>query len=208
MSVVQILDRVTEWAQNAICSKITLKVPPDDDAAPTDEGYEHTRVNPTAFTLFVPTKEKLPPSVISPMPSVCVRFLEGSDDLSDGSGSIGIQLCFSAFNPGTHSADVFLPQEGEKNRFRQWRGPEADATFIRNSGGWRDIWNFVDIALSEVESVTEISGYRIDRSTPVKFGPLSEQEAIPDFYPFWFAWVSFSLSYPITRNVRGFENLL
>ena len=66
----------------------------------------------------------------------------------------------------------------------------------------------VDIALREVESVTNIDGLVIDRSVPVKFGPFTEQESIPDFYPFWFAWVSFSVSYPITRNIRDIENLL
>ena len=56
--------------------------------------------------------------------------------------------------------------------------------------------------------MTNIDGLVIDRSVPVKFGPFTEQESIPDFYPFWFAWVSFSVSYPITRNIRDIENLL
>lgn len=66
---------------------------------------------------------------------------------------------------------------------QQWTGPEAEEYFDRNGDGWRDAWNFVDIALREIESRTNIAGYEIDRSTPVKFGPLTEQEAIPDFTP-------------------------
>ena len=65
-----------------------------------------------------------------------------------------------------------------------------------------------DIAIREIESVTHIDGLVIDRSVPVKFGPLTEQEAIPDYYPFWFAWVSFALQYPLSRNVEDLSKYL
>jgi hypothetical protein len=208
MSVVNILDRLTKWAQISICNKIQLKVPPDDETSPTDEGYKYERMKPTAFTLYVPTKEKLPPEIISPFPSVCVRFMEGSDDITDKKGNIGIQLCFSAWNPGTHGKDVLIPSETDKLTLKRWTGEEAKQYFQRNSEGWRDVWSMVDIALREIESVTNIDGLVIDMSKPVKFGPLSEQDAIPDYYPFWFAWVSFYVTYPITRNIRDLENLL
>jgi hypothetical protein len=59
-----------------------------------------------------------------------------------------------------------------------------------------------------VESATHIGEYTIDRATPVKFGPLTEQESIPDFYPLWFAWVSFRVTYPLRRNIKEIQNLL
>ncbi len=208
MAVVTILDSVTDWVRKNICSQIRLKVPPADEQAATDAGYEYNRVNPAAFTLFVPTKEKLLPPVISPIPSVCVRFIEGTDNLAGDSGSIGIQLCFSSWSTGTHGEDILLPDPDNPKKAHQWTGEEADAYFKRNGDGWRDAWNFVDIALREIESRTEIAGFAIDRSVPVKFGPLTEQEAIPDYYPFWFSWVSFTLSYPLRRNIRNIESLL
>ena len=70
MAVVTILDGVTAWVREKICSQIRLKVPPADAQAATDAGYEYKMVTPAAFSLFVPTKEKLPPSVISPIPAV------------------------------------------------------------------------------------------------------------------------------------------
>ena len=202
MTVVCVLDALTKWARENICPKILLKVPPDNDKDAEDAGYEYQLTHPAAFTLYVPTKEKLPPGILSPMPSVCVRFVEGADNLSNSKGSIGVQLCFSAWDPGTHGQDELFP-----NPDGTYRKGEA-GTFSRNGDGWRDVWNMVDIALLEVESVTNIDGLVIDRSVPVKFGPFTEQESIPDFYPFWFAWVSFSVSYPITRNIRDIENLL
>ena len=208
MTVVRIIDTITEWVRDTICPQIKLKVPPDSETDATDQGYEYQLVNPAAFSMYVPTKEKLPPDIPSPFPSVCVRFMEGADDLGRYEGNIGIQLCFSAWDPGTHSKDILIPNPDNGLEFRQWTGEEAEAYFKRNGDGWRDVWNMVDIALRELESVTNIGGLVIDRSTAVKFGPLTEQEAIADFYPFWFAWLSFSVQYPVTRNIRDVEEFL
>lgn len=202
MTVVGVLDTLTDWARENICTKIKLKVPPDSETEADDAGYEYRRVNPAAFTLYVPTKEKLSSPGLSPIPSVCVRFLEGQDDMGKGSGGITVQLCFSAWDPGTHGQDELFPN-GD-GTYREGKG----GIFWRNGDGWRDAWNFVDIALREIESVTNIDGIVVDRSVPVKFGPMTEQESIPDFYPFWFAWVSFAVQYKITRNIREIENLL
>ena len=122
MAVVTILDGVTDWVREKICSQI-LKVPPADEQAATDAGYEYQLVTPAAFPLFVPTKEKLPPSVTSPIPSVCVRIQEGVDDLTDSTGSIGVQLCFSTWDPGTHGADVLKPVPGDSMRIQQCTCP-------------------------------------------------------------------------------------
>ena len=205
MSVVKILDDVKAWAEEEICSKIQLKVPPEGDE-PNDRDYDHTLTNPVAFAMYVPTKDKLPPKIKSVFPSVCVRFLEGADNMRDKEGGIGIQLCFSAWDPGLHGSDLLLPQADGSHR--RWTGPEANDFFQRYGEGWRDVWNFVDLALRAVESATHIKGHEIDISTDVKFGPLIEQEAIADYYPFWFACVSFRLKYQLRRNIKDLKQYL
>lgn len=208
MTVVHVLDTLTEWARREICPKIELKIPPADEKEANDAGYEYRRANPVAFAMYVPTKEKLPPGILSPIPSVCVRFLEGTDDMTNSTGNIGVQMCFSTWNPGTHGKDVILPNQENAMEPKQWTGPEADAYFRRHGEGWRDVWNFVDIARREIERVTNIDGILVDRATPVKYGPLTEQEAIPDFYPLWFAWVSFAVKFNNTRAINGVEKFL
>ena len=52
------------------------------------------------------------------------------------------------------------------------------------------------------------SEYTIDKVAPVKFGPLVEQDVITDYYPFWFAWISFKVNYNLRRNVADFQKLL
>ena len=205
MSVVRVIDTLTEWAKENICEKIKLKVPPLNEEA-NDAGYEYELATPAAFGMYVPTSEKLPPNVKSPFPSLCVRVIKGQDNLSEGEGFVNVQLCLSTWDTGLHGKDIFHP-DGEKS-FKRWTGADADAYFKRNGDGWRDAWNFLDIALRAVESVTNIGGYVIDRNTPIEFGPLTEQESIPDLYPFWFAWVSFRVNYPLVRYVKDSENFL
>ena len=207
MTVVDIIDTITGWVEKTICPQIKLKVPPDSEIDATDQGYEYQLANPTAFSMYVPTKEKLPPNVVSPFPSICIRFMEGADDIGSFRGNIGIQFCFSAWDPGLHRKDVLIPDKDNCLEYHQWSGKEAEAYFRRTGDGWRDVWNMVDICLRELENVTNINGIVIDRSTAVKFGPLAEQEAIPDYYPFWFAWVSFSVQYPVVRNLGDVEDL-
>ena len=205
MTIVNILDDVTEWARENICSQIELKVPPKG-TGPNDDDYDYKTAHPVAFTMYVPTEDKLPKDIPSAFPSLCVRFLEGEDDLSNMKGTLGIQLLLSVWNPGTHSSDLFVPQQDELFSWQAQK--DGNVKFDRNGDGWRDIWNFTDIAVRAVESVTNISGYKIDRSVPVKFGPLTEQEAISDYYPFWFTWVTFQLTYPLLRKIENVQEFL
>ena len=205
MSIVKILDDVTAWAKRNICSKIVLKVPPANGEA-NDHDYDYKTANPVAFTMYVPTEDKLPKNIPSAFPSLCVRFIEGENNLSNMKGTIGIQFLLSVWNPGTHSEDVYVSQQGDP--FNWVADLSAGEQFERNGNGWRDIWNFTDIAVQAVESVTNISGYEIDRSVPVKFGPLTEQEAVPDYYPFWFSWVTFQLTYPLLRKIENVQEFL
>lgn len=204
MSVVHLIDTLTEWARQNVCERIKLKVPPANEEDAVDEGYAYELATPVAFPMYVPTSEKLPPGIHSPFPSLCVRFVTGQDEPASGSGYVDVQFCFSTWNPGTHGKDILVPTEKDA---LHWRTDGAQ-TFQRNAEGWRDAWNFVDIALRAVESVTAIGRYAVDRSTPVKFGPLTEQEAIADLYPLWFAWVQFRVYYPLVRNNAEYQDLL
>lgn len=210
MSVVTTIDDVVAWVQENICPKVQLKVPPETENDPMDEEAAATYqlVQPAAFALYVPTSEKLPPGVISRIPSICVRVIEGEDDVKMREGTIRLQLAFSTYDPGTHGKDIFRPDDEKPGEVRQWQGPDADAFFRRNGDGWRDAWNMVDVSLAEIERAPTIGGLRLDMSQPVAFGPLKDQEGIPDFYPFWFAWVEFSLIRKLMRHTGEYDNLL
>ena len=73
MTIVQSLEKITDWLQTNVCDKIKLKAPHDDDVKIYEE------VNPVAHTLFQPGKSKAPPQTKYQIPSVVVQLIDGAD---------------------------------------------------------------------------------------------------------------------------------
>lgn len=210
MSIVNTLDKVVAWTQREICEGTKLKMPPDGDgdACPNAEEYRYREVTPACFPLFMPTQEKLPPKVLAPFPSIVVRILKGEDDTINGTGKLSMDMCFSTWNPGTYGKDILVPKEGESGTFQKLPDEEAEGIFRIYENGWRDVWNWVDKAVRALESTTNMAGIPIDHTVPVTYGPLQEQEGIPDFYPLWFAWVGFTVKLPLMRHDSELERFL
>lgn len=208
-TVVEVIDLITEWAKAEICSKIRLKMPPKDDKESNSEGYDYTQIEPACFPFFFPSKDKLPPSIQSPFPALCVRIIEGSDDLTANASSIVIEFCFSTWSTGTHGKDILIPDKENNLHFKEWNNKEAEQYFISNFGGWRDCWNWVDIALRAVRnSATIKEKVQIDRNTPVTYGAYTDQEDTIFNYPFWFAWLRFAVKRPLIKNIKEYNDLL
>jgi len=203
MSIVDNIDKIADWVKEKICKGVLLKLPPDYDEenAQDDENYEYKLVEPTVFKLYIPTKDKLLPINNFLTPSVCVRLLHGIDFRDKG--NMSVQLLFSTWSAGDHNKDVFhLNKKDNKNYFNL-----DENSYDRNSEGWRDVWNFVDKTLRTLEESEKIGTLRIMKEKGIEFSPIKEQEAIPDFYPFWFACIEFSVEYNILRN-KDFNDLL
>lgn len=199
--IVTVIDSLTEWAKEHICKKIQLKVPPDNTAA-NDAGYSYTLENPEAIPMYLPPGDKLPKGIRFVHPSLCVRFLKAGDSVAKDEGYVDVQFLFSVWDPGQHGEDLYLPNDDGSYR------KQADPGFEKGSSGWRDVWNFVDIARRALESVSSIDGIEIDKMTDIEYGPITEQEAIVDFYPFWYSWLSFRVTYPLMRNNEDLEQYL
>ena len=199
--IVSVIDDLTKWAKENICNKIRLKVPPENDEA-MDAAYSYQLENPEAVPMYLPPSDKLPNGIRFAYPSLCVRFLKAGDSVAKGEGYVDIQFLLSVWNPGDHGKDVYLPNGDGTYR------KQDDPDFAKGSSGWRDVWNFVDIARRALESVTNIEGLNIDKGTDIEYGPITEQEAIVDCYPYWYSWLSFRLTYPLMRNNEDTEKYL
>ena len=206
MSIVNTLDRIAAWIESEICPHINLKVPPDHYSDEDANGYAYKTANPAVFIQFFPPKDKIPVGVISEHPGICVLCTGGEEGRNEGKADI--QLTFSSWDPGVHGKDIFIPEKSDPLHLKRWSGKEAESYYERSYEGWRDAWNAVDIALRKIESVTNIDGLLIDTNTPIKYGPIQQQGAVVDFYPLWFAWIGFSIRYPILRNIEGLEEFL
>lgn len=111
MSIVNSIETVRDWLTAEVCPLVKLKLP--DDKA-TDASYPYKLVNPAAFSLFVPSKDRTPPNIAAPIPSVCVQLVQGDDRLIRSARSVKIRLLFSAWDPGYHG-----PRHLQAERRRQ-----------------------------------------------------------------------------------------
>lgn len=208
MSIVGNLDKVAKWAQENICSKVKLKLPDDDR---NDGSYSVQLVSPEAFVLYVPTKDRLPPKATAPIPSICVQLLEGNDDMTNSTGQMKMRFSLSAWNPGTHmEGEVFVPYTDEEGnlRYKQWTSDDSKEKFKRNAEGWRDVWSFADTVIRELENAEYIEGLRLVKEEGITYGPYQEDGTFTDFYPYWFAWVGFTLEYGINRTAKTYNQYL
>lgn len=209
MTLVQSIDKVVEWLSENVCSHISLKLP-DDYKNDADYGVEF--VHPAAFPLYVPGKDRLPPSVPAPIPSVCVQLLEGSDDLLKRKRQFQIRLCLACWNPGEHGGEVLHARKdatalGGYSYYRV--DGEAAKTYTRNMDGWRDSFNFADLVLRELEGTEYIAGHRLVKETGIKFGLFTEDGNIWDYYPYWHNWITFTLEAGVVaKTPKKYEDLL
>ena len=63
--------------------------------------------------------------------------------------------------------------------------------------------NFKEIAKIMLQELTDNL-----KEKGITFGPVTEQDAVPDFYPYWFAWAEFSVEETLTRNPKSYQHLL
>ena len=110
MLLVESIDKVVAWLNENVCSQIQLKLPDDYK---NDKEYAVEYVQPAAFPLYTPGKDRLPPNVRAPIPSVCVQLTEGSDDLLKRQRRLQIRLCLACWNPGEHGGEVLHPRKNE-----------------------------------------------------------------------------------------------
>ena len=167
MSIVNSIETVRDWLTAEVCPLVKLKLP-DDNA--TDASYPYKLVNPAAFSLFVPSKDRTPPNIAAPIPSVCVQIVQGDDDLLQSARGIKIRLCFSAWDPGYHGPDIFKPKGDGSGTYIQQYNEAAASYFVKNGEGWRDAWNFVDTALRLIENAEYLGDLRVIKEKGITFG--------------------------------------
>lgn len=209
MTLVQSIDGVVAWLAENVCSQIALKLPDDYR---NDASYDVEFVHPAAFPLYVPGKDRLPPSVPAPIPSVCVQLMEGSDDLLKKQRRLQIRLCLACWNPGTHGLEVLHAKRDENAlgsySYHTKDGEEAK-TYTRNMDGWRDAFNFADLVLREIEGTEYIAGHRLVKESGIKYGLFTEEGNIWDYYPYWHNWITFTLEAGVVaRTPKAYKKLL
>lgn len=204
MAIVTTIDAVRDWIEENICPQVSLKVP-DNDVV--DEGYEYRLTHPAAFSMYMPTEDKLPEGVTSTIPSITVRVMDGTDSLTDGTREMRVTLLFATWSPGLHAQDYLSEVKVEKNGLNTTytatqKYSNSERRFDMDAEGWRDAWNFVDTAVRIIENHEFLGDYRFVKEKGLSFKPVSAEAATPDTFPFWFANVEFYISEAISVQRR------
>ncbi len=205
MNLTETIDSLREWVDTNICQKTTLKVPDDN----TINGSAQL-VHPAAFALYVPARDRIPPNVAAPIPSICIQVMEGEDSLLEKKTKLKIRLCLAVWNPGDQSGADFYPTEDESSLigYKYAKGDD-NPTYTRNLDGWRDISNLIDLIRMEIGKNDIIAGNRIVKEESIKYGPFIQDGAIWDQYPYWNSWITFAIECGgIIANVKEHEGLL
>lgn len=182
MTVISILEDVRSWLDVEICENFKFKKDGGKEEA-MDSGYNYELVKPKAFILYPPFDEKFP--------SVTVQFTNGIQSKFNESGELKLRFLFGTWNPGLHY------------------DYGVDKQFEVNTEGWRDVWNFVDFTLRKVSNTNSIgSRIRIKHEDSVSFGPMTENDTIPNYYPYWCAWIEFTIQYGVSSTKEDITNLI
>ena len=181
MSMVNLIDDLTEWVQKEVCNKLELKKP----SLRGDSGYDYELVYPVAYPCFCPPQDKtnLPVS-----PSITVQIDGFTDDLASES-FVTVTFVFSVWNTGTHDN-----RGGEKR-------------FEKNLEGWRDLWQLMDMARKAIRGNFSVAGYELKSEVTGK--PLvAGESAIMGTYPYFFGEVTFVIGTIESPNSKSIRDLL
>ena len=190
------LDGVKAWVESAIAPQLEYLVPPDDGAV---DNIDLVWAHPSVYQSFVPSVERLKGGMHQ-APSICVRFL-GGHDAKHNTREITIRLLLTIWSPGH-----FISEQPEPNDQDEPVPPEP-ATFVRDSDGWRDLFNGLGVIADAIETAEVIANCSVDMNEGVHYGFYEIDNEIPDMYPYWMGQVDFRLLRAPQANKR-FNDML
>lgn len=199
MTAVDAISQVEDWLRTDVCPRILLKVPPGD-GSPDSSQYEYRTGHPEVFSMYWPAgTTNARPGVEYTQPGVMVQVVDGEDEVGGLRSTYGIRLHLGAWNPGRHQQDVWTPSypslslQGEKTEYGPFVRGDGDGFVPVFDDGWRDVWNFLDVVRESLRTARSIGSMQIDPTEPVRFSQYKENDAAINLYPYWFAYIDFTL---------------
>lgn len=197
MTIVHTVDRIAHWLEREICKGWDLKRSP---LGPDTQDYEYELVEPCVYPFYDPVyaSDKVP-NVKALAPSILVQVDKGADDIYGQKRTYNVRLSFNIYDSGIHGEDWLYPYcDVETHEVRYRRGDHG--SFEVQFDGWRDLWNIVDRSMRILETHEAIDGMPIIKDVDIEFGPFTYADEVPDTYPLWVAWITFSVSERLIRN--------
>lgn len=102
-----------------------------------------------------------------------------------------LRFLFATWNPGLHYEI------------------DNDRKFKVNTEGWKDAFHFMQVTLRKLLNSNYIGPYlKIKHEDKIQFGPINENETLPNYYPYWCAWITCTVSFGNFNNDKDICNLI
>lgn len=172
MSTITVLEVLKEFLLEKVTPSIKLQKSNDENV----RGYE--LVNPQVHIGWIPPKGFLPEAMESTIPCLVVGMDDGIEDSQ--SSNINVRISVGVFSPGLHEPaennETHEPTENEESKYT----PDFQ--------GYIDLMNLIDRTKAELIK-TQIIKNAFSLQEQVKWGMYQDQP-----YPYWYGWISFSIS--------------
>lgn len=186
MTTVLAIEAIANWLNERVCPKLLFKRAND---LHQDDSYPFEEVHPKAYAMFYP--DGMMPEEEKGRPFILVTPAKGNRKVIQKTDRMSVQLTFRTWNPGTHK---------EENA--------EGAPYRKNTDGWKDVWNLLDWTLREIENVQYLNGLRFVASEGVEYGPMVKDGQFVDEYPYFSAYATITVEWPIVRTEEPFAEML
>lgn len=206
MNVVNAILQTKDFLDKNVCHEVKYLKPSETDG----RNYNPQYVHPNVFSMFEPTKDRLPNGIVDSVPGIIVKFQKVSGDLGKNQNIINMLLEFTIWQPGTYVSNSDLEHtETQINGEKASLIYEGDIStqFKRDTSGWHELWNFVEFTRNKILEHNIIGDFRLNHDK-IEYGPFSQDGAIIDFHPYYMGWLSFVLETKALVAAREFEELL
>lgn len=144
---------------------------------------DYTLVNPAVHIGWIPPKGYLPEGMESAIPCLIVGMDDGSQDAQ--SNDLNIRISAAVYSPGLHAPDAV-----------------GAITYTPDFQGYQDLLNLMDRTLAKLTENRVVNGVSIQ--DPIKWGMYQSEQP----YPYWYGWITFTVSKPAIPPAEIARNLL
>ncbi len=197
MTTVKAMDTICSYLKDNVCPKIQYLVPAEKDAGDYIPNYK----NPEVFAFYEPSKSRMPPGITHTVPGIVVILKKRTDDLISGKSEFDIELSFCIWKPGEYisNKEVDLQQIVSYSEQMQIEyASKGDKKYTRTEDGWKDVYNFIDEVRQGVVHDGQMGNLKIKMDVPIQYGPYTQDKAIVDAYPYYYAWLTLTLETIVT----------
>ena len=189
MSKTQIIEDIENWLNQSVLPNIKLKKPLS--------AQDYKMEEPKAYSMYLPNKEMIDSFYDYPYPSVLVQFKNSTDYLKAHTGEVDILLHIAVWNPGKHR-----PEMGKQE------AASPGLKYLRSADGWKDTTIVAEIIENQLLTEGSINGHRILFEKGIRTYPYAEENAIIDFYPFFFMEMEFSIENAFATTPKPYQKYL